>query len=447
MPSDQTRGPLEALQAQLREALEIHVSALTQQYDQALADAKRDAAADAERTAGARIETLRSELRAEWSSRLETEVAGARAEAERRLVAETMKARVEAEQQAAESTSRLREELEHALSAERQRADTQVQAEKRRAESAVAAERERSASAVAAERERSAAELTSAREELASAREEAARGATSAAAAAAAPADRQTQLAAVERLLNAVRTIDRAQTLTQVLDALVRETAQSASRAIAFLVDGDRLKGWKAVGFDALDPPQIDNPIAGTGLLPSAARAGEAMVTTPDRPAPTFAALPANRTALAAPLVVGGHTVAVLYADEGGAAQGIAAGWTDAIQVLARHASAALSLVTALRTLQTLTKGNGAADAADADDQGAKRYARLLVSEIKLYNEAAVRVGRQKRDLLQRLRPEIERARRLYEERIPADVGARAAYFQQELVQTLADGDAGLLGT
>ena len=99
------------------------------------------------------------------------------------------------------------------------------------------------------------------------------------------------------------------------------------------------------------------------------------------------------------------------------------------------------------RTLQTLTKGNGAADAADADDQGAKRYARLLVSEIKLYNEAAVRVGRQKRDLLQRLRPEIERARRLYEERIPADVGARAAYFQQELVQTLADGDAGLLGT
>ena len=430
MSSDQTRGPLEALQAQLREALEIHVSALTQQYDQALADAKRDAAAGAERAAGARIETLRSELRAEWSSRLETEVAGARAEAERRLVAETMKARVEAEQQAAESTSRLREELEHALSAERQRAETQVQAEKRRAESAVAAERERSAA------------------ELASAREEAARAATSAAAAAAAPADRQTQLAAVERLLSAVRTIDRAQTLTQVLDALVRETAQSASRAIAFLVDGDRLKGWKAVGFDALDPPQIDNPIAGTGLLSSAARAGDAMVTAPDRPAPTFAALPANRTALAAPLVVGGHTVAVLYADEGGAAQGIAAaGWTDAIQVLARHASAALSLVTALRTLQTLTKGNGAADAADADDQGAKRYARLLVSEIKLYNEAAVRVGRQKRDLLQRLRPEIERARRLYEERIPADVGARAAYFQQELVQTLADGDAGLLGT
>ena len=80
------------------------------------------------------------------------------------------------------------------------------------------------------------------------------------------------------------------------------------------------------------------------------------------------------------------------------------------------------------------------------DDQGARRFARLLVSEIKLYNEAAVRAGRQQRDLRQRLRAEIDRAQRLYEERVPPAVGARHAYFQQELVQTLADGDPALLG-
>ena len=50
------------------------------------------------------------------------------------------------------------------------------------------------------------------------------------------------------------------------------------------------------------------------------------------------------------------------------------------------------------------------------------------------------------RDLLDRLRPEIDRARRLYEERVPPSVGARSVYFHQELVQTLADGDAALLG-
>ena len=57
-----------------------------------------------------------------------------------------------------------------------------------------------------------------------------------------------------------------------------------------------------------------------------------------------------------------------------------------------------------------------------------------------------MRTGREKRDLLNRLGPEIERARRLYEERVSTAVGARAAYFQQELVHTLADGDSALLG-
>ena len=37
-------------------------------------------------------------------------------------------------------------------------------------------------------------------------------------------------------------------------------------------------------------------------------------------------------------------------------------------------------------------------------------------------------------------------AQRLYEERVPPAIGARHALFQQELVQTLADGDRALLG-
>ena len=59
--------------------------------------------------------------------------------------------------------------------------------------------------------------------------------------------------------------------------------------------------------------------------------------------------------------------------------------------------------------------------------------------------EAAVRTGREERDLLTRLGTEIDRARRLYEERVPASAG-HYSFFQQELVQTLAEGDAALLG-
>ena len=140
-----------------------------------------------------------------------------------------------------------------------------------------------------------------------------------------------------------------------------------------------------------------------------------------------------------------------MYADNGGNSE-IAAAWGDAVESLVRHASTHLALLTAMRTVHAVGAGapvgtgGAVAPEGDSHDQSARRYARLLVSEIKLYNEAAVRAGRQERDLLRRLRPEIDRARRLYEERISAAVGARGAYFQQELVQTLADGDPALLG-
>ncbi len=75
----------------------------------------------------------------------------------------------------------------------------------------------------------------------------------------------------------------------------------------------------------------------------------------------------------------------------------------------------------------------------------ARRYARLLVSEIKLYHEAAVADGRRDRNLATRLGGEIARARALYEERVPPQVRQRADYFHDELVRLLADGDATLL--
>jgi hypothetical protein len=76
----------------------------------------------------------------------------------------------------------------------------------------------------------------------------------------------------------------------------------------------------------------------------------------------------------------------------------------------------------------------------------ALRFARLLVSEIKLYNEGAVRLGRENADIMSRLRDDIERSRALYNERIPPDIRRVADYFQQELVAQLAGGDVGLMG-
>jgi hypothetical protein len=78
--------------------------------------------------------------------------------------------------------------------------------------------------------------------------------------------------------------------------------------------------------------------------------------------------------------------------------------------------------------------------------EDAKRFARLLVSEIKLYREAEVQQGRKNRDLYERLKDDIDRSRQLYLERVPAEVRTQSNYFNEELVRILADGDAGALG-
>ncbi|HVT43674.1 MAG TPA: hypothetical protein VMT00_04720 [Thermoanaerobaculia bacterium] len=88
---------------------------------------------------------------------------------------------------------------------------------------------------------------------------------------------------------------------------------------------------------------------------------------------------------------------------------------------------------------------------APAGDEGkrhdeAKRFARLLVSEIKLYNESKVDQGRKNKDLYERLKEDIDRSRQMYDERIGEDVRKGSNYFYEELVRILADGNADALG-
>jgi hypothetical protein len=76
----------------------------------------------------------------------------------------------------------------------------------------------------------------------------------------------------------------------------------------------------------------------------------------------------------------------------------------------------------------------------------ARRFARLLVSEIKLYNESKVEQGRKNNDLYERLKEDIDRSRQMYDERISDDVRKVSNYFYDELVRILADGRADALG-
>jgi hypothetical protein len=92
----------------------------------------------------------------------------------------------------------------------------------------------------------------------------------------------------------------------------------------------------------------------------------------------------------------------------------------------------------------------GGAFAQKSDDERkheeARRFARLLVSEIKLYNESQVEQGRRDKDIYERLKEDIDRSRQMYDDRIADDVRKGTNYFYEELVRILADGNTEALG-
>jgi hypothetical protein len=107
-------------------------------------------------------------------------------------------------------------------------------------------------------------------------------------------------------------------------------------------------------------------------------------------------------------------------------------------------------LATAPRPISGFVPRGRAAAAPDSPQRAlddARRLARLLISEIKLYNEKKVEDGRAAGDLYERLKDDIERSRQVYDERTPASIRQDTNFFQDELVRILADGRAEALGS
>jgi len=206
----------------------------------------------------------------------------------------------------------------------------------------------------------------------------------------------------------------RSTTLSEILDALVISAARVASRVAVLLARGGEWRAWRTSGFD--HEPDV------AALVAMASDAGD------------------SRGRVRLPIAISGEIVGALYAEDGRLA---------ALEILARHAARCLESMTAFKTARALARQEQhPGDAAGNDDEvSARRYARLLVAEIKLYHEAEVLAGRRERDLMSRLGGEISRARVLYDQRVPWPIRQRADYFHDELVRTLADGDASLVET
>jgi hypothetical protein len=227
--------------------------------------------------------------------------------------------------------------------------------------------------------------------------------------------------ASTNTLLQMFRDLDTADSISSILGAIERVAGSVSSKVSLYVGPASAPVRWPAAG----SPLGLDSPVAAVLRTGQNARVDGTLIV---------------------PLVLDGTAVAALEVDvRGGQASG------ETIEAIARYGASRLGYVTALRAGQAgrpiaRRAAGPAADAAEDPVQSARRFARLLVSEIMLYHEAAVREGRQHRDLGRRLSAEIERARRAYEERVSSTVPDRHRHFHQELVQTLAGGDPALLG-
>jgi chemotaxis protein histidine kinase CheA len=479
------------LAAQLENFVVELVRAVDQEHSVAVAEATARhaseltaALADAERTLAQQVALTREEAERAAEERLSAQSAALRAEIER-LTADLQQAREAAEREVSAQVAELRAEVERLTGDQQARevverevsaqvAELRAEVERLTADQQARQSAEHAASAEVAQLRADAERLTADLQQAHRASADAQRSleteraqatferdrAVESSVIAALSDERQSQMQLVERLLGTLRRLDEGRSLTEILDALVEGAAAEAPRVALMSVQGPRVRSWKLMGFDPLPAP-IDLDRASAGVVTRALEQGDVAFTEPAAPGqavppgPGFTALPADRSGLAIPIRVGGAAVAVLYADDvTDAAAAKPAAWPEALEILTRHASMRLENLTAVRTAQAIgarvatapAPVSGASIVGEDEAGGAHRYARLLISEIKLYNEAAVRVGREKRDLVERLRDEIDRARRLYEERVPAVVRAAHAFFDEELVRTLAGGDAALLG-
>jgi hypothetical protein len=283
--------------------------------------------------------------------------------------------------------------------------------------------------------------------------------------------------APVSALLDsAIHSIQDSTSQTDILRALLDGAAHFSSRVALLVIKGDAAAGWQARGFDDNNGIKKLSVDAGSGLTGKALQShGTASGAAKDFDSKFISQMgePKTGKAWVIPLLVRDKIPAVLYADVGTHSDGESD--TPALQLLTRTAGLWLEVLTLRKSAAATVEAPpeapaeehapaahaaaAAAAAAEpahvaapsaADDEihkKAKRFAKLLVDEIKLYNQAKVNEGRQHHDLYNRLKEDIEKSRASYDKRYGNTPAASGDYFNQEVIKVLAENDAALMGS
>jgi hypothetical protein len=303
--------------------------------------------------------------------------------------------------------------------------------------------------------------------------------------------------ASAKGLMKAISSIHDASTQKEILTALLEGARQFCGRTALFVVRSGAAVGWQARGF-AKDDKVKNFPLDLTAGIAVQALQGEkpSNGTVADLDARLVSALgaPADEHVIMLPLIIKEKVAALLYADGGIEAVGILD--REALELLVLSSGLWLEVLSLRRAAASGPSGHDSGAEADktepipvqraytetvtapmprpvemgmaaaagagsaktataqpappADDEEvhrkAQRFAKLLVDEIKLYNQSKVAEGRANKDLYDRVKEDIDKSRGAYEKRYGQTAAAAANYFVEEIVRNLAENNRSLLG-
>lgn len=305
-------------------------------------------------------------------------------------------------------------------------------------------------------------------------------------------------------LLKAVTAIHSGTTQKEILRALLDGTAEFCGRAALFVVKSGAANGWQGRGFENSDEIKdfsLDVSSAAVAHVLDSHTVTKSKAAEMDSNFISQFSASADERVVLLPLLLKDKVAALVYADcgsEGKLDQSslellvlVTGAWLEVVSLrkhsakespgdaasdapaevqqvnsysdpfaghAPKHVMAAAAAVESSPITDAVSSGAAAAaapaldpfanmSAEDADvHRKAQRFARLLIDEVKLYNQAKVAEGRKKKDLYDRLKEDIEKSRSTYTKRYGNTVAASGDYLNAEIVRSLAGDDASVLG-
>jgi hypothetical protein len=146
----------------------------------------------------------------------------------------------------------------------------------------------------------------------------------------------------INRIADALRALDFAKSLTDILETLATAASNESARAGVFVISGDAIRSLSLFGFPAtFEDAPIEMPLDRAGVIRDAIRQKVAATTTDG----LFDTLPPDVTAMAIPIVLAGSPVGALYAEGAD---------LPTLEILTRFAARALEAMTAMKTARAV---------------------------------------------------------------------------------------------